>query len=614
MAFVFRSQQNKEKPIKTEDILHTNEKIEKEFIQNKHSRNNKSYIINPNLKLNQNLNLAFSSSASKGPSYLYPEHNPGPGSYGPSKNDDDGSNINEDNMNNNIFISREKRFKDNEYETDWPGPGRYYKDIITSQKKNIFPQKELGILYKKSKKYLINDSKRKVTIPSKGTNFGYSMDKEGDLLLKKDPQKKNKFNGTHKNSVGPGYYFVEKYYSKKNNAHDWNKDKDKDKSNESSNNISEKEEEEVNNDKSNEIVVNDNNTKEVNKIIVKADNLLNRLSFLNSLNEDRTIKIKQNKFKENRTPGPGNYYLYDEFDKIAKNKKNQNFGSSKNRGLLFSIYNNLIKVGRPKNKDICQSLRISTEGNNNKNIYIRNKNNVKLLKLSKTKELNEIKDNYINNKNDLNSKRGPGMYSPSLDFYKKSNFNEVQNFGSLSRRFDTKDYPFNSIVSESEEVNYPKKSYHFQSQIPKVILRRNIHGLSYSNIENNKENLFKERRRMPPVGLYSPEQKFSIEYDIKNMKKYNEKSPGFGEGEKRFYEKENNDNVQLGAGYYNIIPKDKKFTQRKAPFIFSLEKNGIGSMIDINLINKNSVAPGPGSYDINEKNEWKKKSFNKLFS
>jgi hypothetical protein len=33
MAFVFRSQSKKEKPIKTEDILLTNEKIEKELLE-----------------------------------------------------------------------------------------------------------------------------------------------------------------------------------------------------------------------------------------------------------------------------------------------------------------------------------------------------------------------------------------------------------------------------------------------------------------------------------------------------------------------------------------------------------------------------------------------------
>ena len=34
--------------------------------------------------------------------------------------------------------------------------------------------------------------------------------------------------------------------------------------------------------------------------------------------------------------------------------------------------------------------------------------------------------------------------------------------------------------------------------------------------------------------------------------KYNEKSPGFGQSKKRFFEKENNENEYLGVGSYNI--------------------------------------------------------------
>ena len=81
MAFVFRSQPNKEKPKKTEDILLTNEKIEKNIIE---AKINKSYEnSNNNKKQKHNLNLPFSSSSKKEPSYYYQEKNPGPGSYDP---------------------------------------------------------------------------------------------------------------------------------------------------------------------------------------------------------------------------------------------------------------------------------------------------------------------------------------------------------------------------------------------------------------------------------------------------------------------------------------------------------------------------------------------------
>ena len=78
MAFVFRSQKYKEKPIKTEDILNTNEKVEKEFLENKCLKNYKENIIN-NQKQTPNINLAFSSSTKKEPSYFFPRKKSWPG-------------------------------------------------------------------------------------------------------------------------------------------------------------------------------------------------------------------------------------------------------------------------------------------------------------------------------------------------------------------------------------------------------------------------------------------------------------------------------------------------------------------------------------------------------
>ena len=40
------------------------------------------------------------------------------------------------------------------------------------------------------------------------------------------------------------------------------------------------------------------------------------------------------------SPGPGKYTLVDEFDIIANNKKSQNFGSNKGRGLLLTTKKN----------------------------------------------------------------------------------------------------------------------------------------------------------------------------------------------------------------------------------------------------------------------------------
>ena len=678
MAFVFRSEQNKEKPIKTEDILLTNEKIEKEYIENKYTKIYKENLIN-NHKLNSNLNLAFSSSSKKEPSYYYPEKNPGPGAYDPQpiKQKQSLENTDEDLLdstynnakntkNNKLFISKETRFKKNQYTNDLPGPGKYYKDSMLNQSENYYPRRQSGILYKKSQQYSINSAKRKVTIPSKGTNFGYSINKQGDININKDPHKINKFNGTKRNSVGPGYYSIENSYSKINNAHDWNKDmgennKNSNKQNNKNNNIKENgsAQTEQNNledyyidsppysvSSLNSIVYNEiNNNNKIKKerkiknIISKRNDAFPNIPIKYSFDEEyssgsKQKLVKRSYIKESNSPGPGKYKIFDEFDIIANSKKNQNFGSKQNRGLLFSIKNNIIKVGNSNYNNIYRSFINSTEENiiknDNKNI---SKENIhrsmdnkgrsesinNLIKL----KIQGIKDDYINNKNAINSRLGPGTYSP--DVPKKLFSKEIHPFGSLTKRFDSKpninsnnDNKPNSLLIIPEDYKEKKdkkenEKINFKLQIPKNILERNVNGISFPNYEKNRIKIINENRKSPPIGYYSPEQKLSIEHEAKMLMNYNERSPGFGKLEKRFYEKENKENENLGAGSYNIITPYQKPMQRKIPFIFGLEKGGRGSMLDNHFINHSNKL-GPGAYKYDDKNGWNKKSFNKLFS
>ena len=654
MAFVFRSQKYKEKPIKTEDILNTNEKVEKEFLENKCLKNYKENIIN-NQKQTPNINLAFSSSTKKEPSYFFTEKNPGPGSYDPkflsNKNENMSDDIN-NNENNKLFISREKRFKGNEYNKISPGPGKYYKDFILFRNQYSTSQKESGILYKKSKKYSINSKGRKITIPSKSNNFGYSMDKEGVIQLDKDPHKDIKFNGTYRDSVGPGYYSIEKSYSKKNNALSWSKDKEENKTNLRYNDINKKEfntisiQTEPNNlqdyykdsppysiSSLNTIIYNDNdndnnNSKNITKkerriknIIKSEKNLFPDIKIKYNFEEENQPKFKDTLFKRSYipnsfAPGPGEYKLVDDFDKIAVNIQNKNFGSNKNRGLLLSMKRNFIKVGQ-NSKNIYEKFINATEENiirnQNKNV-IKEKNYKLIDNKEKNKQINnlillkvkDINDQYVNNKNEVNSRRGPGTYN--TDIKKKLFSKKIQNFGSNSKRFDQYDKTNSLVVSEDSII---KKEKHFESQVPKNILKRHVNGLSFNNILNNKDSILSENRKSPPVGIYSPEKKLSIEHEAKILRKYSGRSPGFGEGEKRFYEKEIKENVNLGVGCYNILSPLKKYEQRKIPFIFGLEKNGRGSILD-NHLAKNNL--GPGEYNYNDKNDWNKKSFNKLFS
>ena len=56
---------------------------------------------------------------------------------------------------------------------------------------------------------------RILSIPSKGLDFGYELNKKGELILSQDPNKNIKFLGTKNNSVGPGQYNCD-IYNKKN--------------------------------------------------------------------------------------------------------------------------------------------------------------------------------------------------------------------------------------------------------------------------------------------------------------------------------------------------------------------------------------------------------------
>ena len=595
MAFVFRSKKNKEKQKKTEDILLTNEKIEKEILENKYTKIYKVNIIN-NHKLKY---LAFSSSSKKEPSYYYQEKNPGPGSYNPQPllQKQSLENIDEETLytinnteNNKLFISRERRFKKNQYMNDLPGPGKYYKDYMLNQKESFIPRKESGILYKKSQKYDINSPKRRVTIPSKGTNFGYSINKEGDINLNHDPHKINKFNGTKKNSVGPGYYSIENSYSKNNNAHDWSKDKvENNNSNKQiiqkkENNIKENDgtQTEENNLEDyytdslpysvsplNSIVYDEknNNNKiknaKIKNIISKKNNVFPNIPLKYSFDEEylpssKQKLVKRSYIKESNSPGPGKYKLFDEFDIIANNIQNKNFGSNKNRGLLFSIKKNIIKVGNNNKDNIYKSFQNSTEENiiknDNKNInkeiidksIDRKERSEDINNLIKLK-VKEIKDNYISNKNSINSRCGPGTYDPV--FSKKIFSKENQPFGSLSKRFDSKSKINSNNDKKTDSLIIIPKDYkekkdknengilHFKSQVPKNILERNVNGISFPNYKKNKISIINENRKSPPVGYYSPEQKISIEHEAKMLMKYNERSPGFGEAEKDFMKK-----------------------------------------------------------------------------
>ena len=154
------------------------------------------------------------------------EITPGPGSYelqtdfiknkfntNKTSPDDD---ISPNEKNKRLFISKKDRLDKNQYETDVPGPGKYYPD--SNKKKfniyNTLSKKSNWIKPEKTINYEPFSTSRILSIPSKGIDFGYEYNKKGSLILIEDPAKDIKFSGTKNNSVGPGQYNSETYDKK----------------------------------------------------------------------------------------------------------------------------------------------------------------------------------------------------------------------------------------------------------------------------------------------------------------------------------------------------------------------------------------------------------------
>ena len=232
MAFVFRSPKNVDKIKKKKELDEYNFMKEKiDFIK---ERRDYSSILNNNSSnissFSQKNKAPFGTNAlktlnnHKGPNY------PGPGTYdidnfnnkkqfnknntSPEEKDD------EDGNKKRIFISQEKRFNKSKYEVNFPGPGKYYTD------NNERKYNKNGKKFHKSEfnKYETFSKSRILSIPCKGSDFGYEMNKDGVLKLMEDPQKNYKYSGTKNNSVGPGQY--NSSYNQRNSKFgiiDWNK-------------------------------------------------------------------------------------------------------------------------------------------------------------------------------------------------------------------------------------------------------------------------------------------------------------------------------------------------------------------------------------------------------
>ena len=219
MAFVFKSSKDLDKPIEKEyDILTSkrNHKRKKNTLKKNKTKQNKllnNFNVKPPIPRKQS---AFGSSQKR--DFLHLKINqcsPGPGRYDldndfikrsfnniiTSSENKEHNNDNEFLEENNLklFISKEERFKNKKNEN--PGPGEYNIMKLPHIKKDIFNRKND---IKKSKSYQTNSSKREISIPSRGNNYGYIINSKGEKKLEQEPNLLLNKN----NNLGPGCYDI----------------------------------------------------------------------------------------------------------------------------------------------------------------------------------------------------------------------------------------------------------------------------------------------------------------------------------------------------------------------------------------------------------------------
>ena len=341
--------------------------------------------------------VPFNTTSLRAPIYNTDDF-PGPGAYGPSTTETYNSSNIENlkqtgssyytnnltlNSENKGFLTSSKRFDfdkfkfNNNYDFTTYYNDNLYNNTVSSNsiQNNNFKKKLKKINYKSF------SNERVCSIPTK-ENFGYNINKNGDVVMAIDPDKNIKLSGLKENSAGPGQYNLNLSWNKGQIKYKPEKkiNKQKEIINELKNNTSETSvttytekmkslnQSNLNNnvsnsskieDEKNKIVSNNNNNNNPrNKIFHeflerKNKNHKKHIDYLTS--ENNIIASTQKKYTD--TPGPG-FYEKDYKDSIKNQFKHssilQNFGSSSPKSSEFLTNNdNIVGPGeyfKEKNK------------------------------------------------------------------------------------------------------------------------------------------------------------------------------------------------------------------------------------------------------------------------
>ena len=665
MAFVFRSPRiTNLSQIESNTDPYSKEPSNNSIINSTSSYN--SYINKTNTsKKYKKKNAPFGTFTNKNPLYnINKEEVPGPGSYEitsdfiKNKFNKNETSPDEDiyllGKNKRLFISKKDRLSDDQYETEVPGPGKYFRD--NKKKFNILnnyktaKDKSKWIKPEKNINYEPFSTSRILSIPSKGLDFGYELNKKGELILSQDPNKNIKFLGTKNNSVGPGQYNSD-IYNKKNKEKgiiDWNKSLSFNKSIKKESNSVSNNNTGITNLSENEISKNYYENKSINNnsISIINFNKKNRTKnyFYNGWDIDRKnfeIKFSNNKifkndnfaktinrsnlspfFKQDIKPDiptktESDYFLSTNcFTPKTINENNQFFGSTSSRGILFpKSKNNDIKRNDSPDKDKIQIL--SKTLNLSRNIKKGNNKNIIIKKIDKSELIKEISKSL---KKEYTSNPGPGTYDPK--FIPKNTFSyEIGNFGSLERRFPVYEKTTNqegSVISYLHLDTWgPKKRTNYLKKIlPNNIMKKLKEGISINKMNIFREKIMKETRKQPPLGTYDVEKINTIESKIKKEAKLRKNSPPFGSSNQRvLIEAQIKQDKNIGNIEFIKETKLKKKQETIfVPFLSNTTRNDIDNYEKENLAKIGGKFGGPGYYKTDSYFDWNKKSYNILFN
>ena len=633
MAFVFRSSKDRAEQINTKNnifplnIPYFND--EPEITKKYFSKNNVIKSMAP-----------FGVKALK--ESLYQKNNsksPGPGTYQLPENilkksfnpnltsPSDPENI--EGSPAQLFISKERRFK-NMYKNNTENINQSLSDYNYDKKQiSKYSEKKTYPQYPKPKKYKIFDPNRQISIPS--DDFYYQINKEGGVEVKQN----DKTNEKNLNNIGPGSYDA-KLIQKNNNSIDWSRTVNDIKKNKS-----------IDNDKlidhknlrintqinTNHKFINtessfdnggNNSTNAMNTNVEKFANKICYTTNLNYIEETKKPKKDKLEIKVEDIPGPGDYDITLFMKTPICFSNVTNFGSNASRGLLYPNKENKILIGhkdtellpiiKNNNKNFENNKSLSLENKENDKNRRRNKNMNKLKLPNDSYKLNlmyinNLKERNLINKKILKTQVGPGSYDPSTSLYKYKKDNDIQNFGSLDIRFKEDYDKMNNpgVGTYSIEGDLIKKKHMFISPIPPNITKRNSEGISNAKLQEMKMYLNSEKNKQPGAGDYYPELVNSLNYKIYKEAKNSEKKPGFNNGQKRFFEPKNKYEDENYVGKYNILPKEKEFSQQISPFGSKAERNSF----DEEKGRNNNIGP---AYRYDSYFDWNKKSYNMLFN